>query len=217
MSSAFRNFILTLVLMLIVLGFAAWKLIPILEGTVLKPIFGETDVSESTYSEPEASSTPSEVSTPASEVSESPLVTEDTVFDCLFISKNEAGHVCSAIYVYASKQKNLYFTCTLPVDMCLDNGGRNVPLYDLIGSQSTDYAVKKLSALIGHDVENYAVLTSESISKLASLKSDITVDLPYEVKFLNPDFEVIPESQRLEEHYIKLKTVKVTLSESNAE
>ena len=41
--------------------------------------------------------------------------------------------------------------------MNLDNSGRNVPLYDLLGAQTTDYDVKKLSALVGHDVGYYAV------------------------------------------------------------
>lgn len=217
MSSAFRNFILTLVLMLAVLGFAAWKLIPILEDSVLKPIFNETEVSKDSTSEPDVSSTDSEVSIPQGDVSESPQPSvEDTVFDCLFISKDEAGHVCSVIYAYASKQNNSYFVCSLPVNMCLNSSGRYVPIYDLLGSQSTDYAVKRLSALIGHDVKNYAVLKAESFARLTALKSDINVDLTYDVKFLNPDFAFIPDDQRLEEHYITLKAGKITLSESNA-
>jgi len=203
--------------MLAVLGFAAWKLIPILEDSVLKPIFNETDVSEDGTSEPETS-TSSEVSVPQSDVSESsqPPVAEDTVFDCIFMAKDEAGHVSSVIYAYASKQNNSYFVCSLPVNMCLNSGGRYVPIYDLLGSQSTDYAVKRLSALIGHDVKNYAVLKAEAFARLAALKTDISVDLTYDVKFLNPDFAFIPDDQRLEEHYITLNAGKVTLSESNA-
>lgn len=213
MSSAFRNFILTLVLMLVILGVAAWKLVPMLENAVLKPIFSETSDS-STVSEPEVSDYSDE---PVSnEVSGSITLPEDTVFDCIFIAKNSAGHACSVMYVYASKQNSSYVICTIPVSMMLDNGGRNVPLYDLIGSQSTDYAVKKLSALIGHDVTSYAVIDASGIAKIASLKADITVDIPYDAKFLNPDFSIIPESQRSEEHYITVKAGKVTLSEINA-
>ena len=51
---------------------------------------------------------------------------------------------------------------------------------------------------------------------LASLKNDLTVTLPYDVKFLNPDFSVIPESQRSDEHYITVNAGKVTLTGTNA-
>ena len=154
MSSAFRNFILTLVLMLVVLGFAAWKLIPKLEDAVLKPIFNETSDGAET-SDSEASANISDISAGETEVSNPTVPVEDTVFDCLFITKNDANDVCSAVYVYASKQSGSYVLCSFPVDMNLDNSGRNVPLYDLLGAQTTDYDVKKLSALVGHDVGYY--------------------------------------------------------------
>ena len=94
MSSAFRNFILTLVLMLVVLGFAAWKLIPKLEDAVLKPIFNETSDGAET-SDSEASANISDISAGETEVSNPTVPVEDTVFDCLFITKNDANDVCS--------------------------------------------------------------------------------------------------------------------------
>ena len=215
MSSAFRNFILTLVLMLVVLGFAAWKLIPKLEDAVLKPIFNETSDGTET-SDSEVSANISDNSAGETEVSDPAVPVEDTVFDCLFITKNDANDVCSAVYVYASKQSGSYVLCSFPVDMNLDNSGRNVPLYDLLGAQTTDYDIKKLSALVGHDVRYYAVVKTSTVVGLASLKNDLTVTLPYDVKFLNPDFSVIPESQRSDEHYITVNAGKVTLTETNA-
>lgn len=200
--------------MLVVLGVAAWKLVPMLEDAVLKPIFSETENSKES-SEPDISNS-SEEPSDSFEVSGGITPSEDISFDCLFIAKNSAGHACSVVYAYASKQSGSYVLCTIPVDMKLDNGGRNVPLYDLIGSQSVDYAVKKLSALIGHDVKNYAVVDSNGIATIASLKNDISVDIPYDARFINPDFSIIPESQRSEEHYITVKAGKVTLNESNA-
>ena len=116
MSSAFRNFILTLVLMLVVLGFAAWKLIPKLEDAVLKPIFNETSDGAET-SDSEASANISDISAGETEVSNPTVPVEDTVFDCLFITKNDANDVCSAVYVYASKQSGSYVLCSFPVDM----------------------------------------------------------------------------------------------------
>lgn len=215
MSSAFRNFILTLVLMLLLLGFAAWKLIPKLEDAVLKPIFNETS-GDTEVSDSEVSATISDVSADEAEVSDPTVPADNTVFDCLFITKNDVNDVCSAVYVYASKKSGSYVLCSFPVDMNLDNSGRNVPLYDLLGAQTTDYNVKKLSALVGHDVKYYAVAQTSTVTGLASLKGDLTVTLPYDVKFLNPDFSVIPESQRSDEHYITVNAGKVTLTEANA-
>ena len=215
MSTAFRNFILTLLLMLAVLGFAAWKLVPKLEDSVLKPIFNETSGSSET-SESEVSAYNGEASAVENEVSDPIVTVEDTVFECLFIAENDANDVCSAVYVYASKQSGSYVLCSFPVEMNLDNSGRNVPLYDLLGAQTTEYDVKKLSALVGHDVGYYAVAKTSTIVGLASLKNDLTVTLTYDVKFLNPDFSVIPESQRSDEHYITVNAGTITLTETNA-
>ena len=81
MSSAFRNFILTLVLMLVVLGFAAWKLIPKLEDAVLKPIFNETsDGAETSASE--ASANISDISAGETEVSNPTVPVEAKFVNC---------------------------------------------------------------------------------------------------------------------------------------
>ncbi len=217
MSSAFRNFILTLVLMTAVLGFVAWKLVPKFEDVVLKPVFNSDVSVEPEISVPDES-TPSDVSdtvSDTSDVSTPPATENDTVFDCLFFTKNSKGHICSVVYAYASQQKNNYVICNLPVDMYLSNGDQMTPLYELIGSKSVDYAVKKISAIIGHDVKYYAFFKNNSISQITTLKNDITFDIPYDIKYLDPDFASIPEDQRNDSHYITIKAGKKTLNSSN--
>lgn len=212
MSSAFRNFILTLLLMLIVFGYAAYKLVPFMEDTLLAPVIG--DVSETSEQVSEESSLPAEE--PSEESSEPVSEIEYRNFSCFVFTKNSMGSVCSALYIDIDEKTQKYLVCRIPVTMYLDNSGKNVPIYNLLGASDDSYSVKKLSSVVGKDVDYYISVDASFFASLEQTVPGTFVELAYPIKYLDPVFEAIPESQRNEEHYIHLEIGRNPLTAQNA-
>ncbi len=214
MSAAFRNFILTLVIMLAVFGYIAIKALPEIEDAV----FGAEE-SSAPEDASQAMNESVDDERSSSEETSQPAVTEEfDSFGCIFASKNASGDVCSMVYVGISEENKTYVVCSIPVDVSLDVGGVPKKLYSLIGSNGSDYMLKKISPLIGRDVDHYVVCDADTYKTLASLAAKnglpLTVDLSYSVRYLDPDFAGIANPS--EEYFITIPAGRTTLTEQNA-
>ncbi len=216
MSAAFRNFILTLVIMLGIFAYTALKILPDIEGLLFFDDVSSGEESE-TVSEPSA---PEDES--GEETSEEFSGEEQyDVFSCIFASKNEKGDICSLIYVEALEETQKYITCRIPVDIYLDDSGVPKLLCELMGDNDADYMIKKISPLIGRDVDFYIICDGETYKTAAKTAekagSAITVDLTYEIRYIDPDFAgVITSEEATDEYYITLPVGKTALTETNA-
>ena len=215
MSAAFRNFILTLVIMLAIFGYIAIKALPDIEEAV----FGN-DESREEEDASEVISVSSESKEVSSEETSQPAVTEEyDSFDCIFAAKNASGDVCSLIYVGISEEHKSYVMCRIPVDMTVDVGGIPKKLYSLVGSNGNDYMIKKISPLVGKDVDYYVACDDKTFKSLAAFaaknKYQFNVDLSYPIRYLDPDFAGIADPDD-EEYYITIPAGRATLTEQNA-
>ena len=114
MSSAFRNFVLTFLLALIVFGLVAWRVLPAAEAALLG-----TDPAE------ESSDTSDTAS--GGELSEDPNVQpvdpeKDDGFACLFVGKNGSGRICSLIFTRVSESRERYVVVDIPARTHLSVG-----------------------------------------------------------------------------------------------
>ena len=215
MSAAFRNFILTLVIMLAVFGYIAIKALPDIEEAV----FGN-DESHASEEASEVINVSAESEADSSEETSQPVVTEEyDSFGCVFAAKNASGDVCSLVYVGVSEEHKSYVMCRIPVDMTIDVGGIPKKLYSLIGSNGNDYMLKKISPLVGKDIAYYVTCDDKTFKSLAAFaaknKFQFNVDLSYPIRYLDPDFAGIVDPSE-EEYYITIPAGRTTLTEQNA-
>ncbi|MEG2117797.1 MAG: hypothetical protein RRY76_01190, partial [Clostridia bacterium] len=188
-------------------------LVPMLEETLLKPVAGETSDASDTSSNDSNSETVSKPLPDESSNSNDPV--KYKTFSCLFLARNSQNDVCSATYISVSEETKTYLVCRFPVEMNLDNSGRPVPMYDILGIQNVTFSQNKMSSLVGSEIPNYIVIDEGGLKKLAGLKKGMTIDLPYEIKYLNPEYAGIPEELLGDEHYITITPGKIVLDENN--
>ncbi|MGI6715907.1 MAG: hypothetical protein ACOX3X_01760 [Eubacteriales bacterium] len=216
MSAAFRNFMLTLVIMLGIFAYAAMRILPDVEGL----LFFDDESSQETSNNTPDTSDNSDVS--GSENSGDPIVEEYETFSCIFVSKNKSGHICSVVYVEVIEETKKYITCRIPVDIYLDDNGVPKLLYELLGKNDPSYMLKKISPLIGKDVDYYIIFDGDTYKTVAKMSEKagkpISVDLTYEVKYVDPVFlDIITPGEPIpEEYYITLPVGKAALTETNA-
>ncbi len=216
MSAAFRNFILTLVIMLAVFGYLAVKALPDIEDAV----FGgdESQVSEEASETINVSKISEQSST--GETSEPEVKEEFDSFNCILATRNSVGDVCSLLYVGISEENRTYVVCRIPVDMTIDVDGVPKKLHTLIGLNSNDYLLRKISPLIGKDVKYYIACdgkTYKSLPAFAAKKSaQYNIDLTYPVRYLDPDFAGVVTDDPPDEYYITIPAGRVTLTDQNA-
>ena len=187
MSAAFRNFILTFIIMLLVFGFIAYKALPDIRAV----LFPEPEVSAEESSEPAEESSGGENTSSESSSDEQPAV-EDNVFECIIAAKNDAGAVCSLIFVSVSELNKTYTVCRIPVDLHVKDGGIYRTLASQLGANNADYMLRKLSPLVGRELRHYINCNTDSLVALVSAAekagSHITVNIPYQVRYLDPSF-----------------------------
>ena len=127
MSSAFRNFVLTFLLALIVFGLVAWRVLPAAEAALLGP-----DPTEES-SEPSDTTSDGETS---EDPGTQPVDPEtDDGFSCLFVGKNGSGRICSLIFTRVSESRQRYITVDIPASTHLSVGLGYAPLYSLLAWQ----------------------------------------------------------------------------------
>ncbi|MDD4124524.1 MAG: hypothetical protein PHW77_02175 [Eubacteriales bacterium] len=216
MSAAFRNFMLTLIIMLGIFTFLAIRILPDIEGL----LFFEDESSEEASETETVNSETSEYSGEETSADNSGEEQYDS-FSCIFASKNKLGNICSLIYVEVLEENQKYITCRIPVDIYLDDNGVPKLLYELLGTNNTDYLLKKISPLIGKDVDFYIICDGNSYKKAAGIAekagTPLNVDLTYAVKYLDPDFiDIITSEEAPDEYYITLPVGKTALTETNA-
>jgi len=211
MSAAFRNFILTFVLMLAVFGFLAYKALP--------------DINAVLFPEDEQSSESAEYSGDdysfsqdySREESQSPSEEEDNGFSCVIAAKNDAGNVCSLLYIDVSESEKTYTLCRIPVDMYVKDNNIYRLLSTQLGSNNEEYMLKKLSPLVGKEIEHYIICDTASFELLVSVAekagSPVSVSLPYAVRYLDPNFINVDDPS--DEMYITIPNGSVTLTEEN--
>ena len=102
MSSAFRNFFLTLLLSLIVFGLVAWKLIPSVESALLGPADESVDVSDDASDSGDVSRDDN--------VSDLPPAENGEEVSCLFVGTNDDGRICSLIVTRVSEDRKIYLS-----------------------------------------------------------------------------------------------------------
>ncbi|MFA7098518.1 MAG: hypothetical protein WC143_00375 [Eubacteriales bacterium] len=216
MSAAFRNFILTLLIMLGVFGYTAMKILPDIEGM----IFFNNDTSDQSGESGQSgeSEQPSEDPGTSGETSSEE---EGKVYSFVFASKNTGGHIASLIYVEILEKAQKYITCRIPVDIYINDNGVPRKLCELLGKNDNEYLLKKISPLVGRDIDFFMVWDGDSYKAAAGIaeksNASMSIDLPYQVKYLDPDFiEIIDPDDIPEEYYITLPPGKTPLTESNA-
>ncbi len=197
MSAAFRNFIITFVVMFALFGFLAYKALP--------------DINAALFPSPQNTSGPEEssgadISVPedtSAETSDPDPVVKDNVFDCIIAAKNDSGAVCSLIYVSVSELNKTYTVCRIPVDLHVKDNSIYRVLSTQLGSNNEEYLLKKLSPLVGKEIKHYIICNTASfeaiISAAEKAKKTITVNLPYQVRYLRPEYAEFDE--KYEEYY----------------
>ncbi|NLN55785.1 MAG: hypothetical protein GX148_05730 [Clostridiales bacterium] len=217
MSAAFKNFMLTLVIMLGIFAYAAIRILPDVENLIF---IGNESGEETSQNTSDTSEESEESGNESSQ--ETSSEEESDTFSCLFASKNKQGDICSLVYVEVIKETQKYITCRIPVDIYLDDSGVPKLLYELLGKKDTSYLLNKISPLIGKDVDYYVICSGDTYKTVAKITEtsgkSVSVDLTYEVRYIDPDFadlvtpgEVVPE-----EYIITLPIGKVALTETNA-
>lgn len=211
MSAAFRNFILTFVIMLAVFGFLAYKALPDINAV----LFPEEESSAEESAVPVSYSGETETS---HETSGEEPVSEDNVFSCIIAAKNDAGDICSLLYVNITESTGDYVVCRIPVDMYIKDNNIYRLISAQLGANNEEYMLKKLSPLIGKDVEHYIICDSASYGLFASVAekagTPVSVNLPYAVRYLDPNFINIKDPS--DEMYITIPAGNVNLSPENA-
>ncbi len=214
MSAAFRNFILTFIIMLVVFGFIAYKALPDINAVLFAP----KESASEPVSHTEEYSRETEVS---GETSEEPAVEENNTFDCIIAAKNDSGNICSLIYVSISEKDKTYTVCRIPVDVHVNvniDSDHNVyrSLSAQLGSSNEEYLLNKISPLVGKEIKHYIICTTASYEAFASAaekaNAAITVNLPYQVRYLDPIYADIENPG--DEHY-KTLSGSVTLDPEN--
>lgn len=207
MSSAFRNFVLTFLLALIVFGLVAWRVLPAAEAALLG-----TDPAE------ESSDTSDTAS--GGELSEDPNVQpvdpeKDDGFACLFVGKNGSGRICSLIFTRVSESRERYVVVDIPASTHLSVGSGYAPLYSILNDKDVAAVTSTVSSLVGCDIDYCFVADASSLGQVAALHGNMSVTLPYAVRYLSPEFAVIPEEDRSEEHYVTIPAGSVRLNAEN--
>ena len=207
MSSAFRNFVLTFLLALIVFGLVAWRVLPAAEAALLGP-----DPTEES-SEPSDTTSDGETS---EDPGTQPVDPEtDDGFSCLFVGKNGSGRICSLIFTRVSESRQRYITLDIPASTHLSVGLGYAPLYSLLAGKDIAAVTATVSALVGYDIDYCFIADAEAEGQIAALHGDMSVTLPYAVRYLSPEFAVIPEEDRSEEHYVTIPAGNVRLNGEN--
>lgn len=143
MSSAFRNFVLTFLLALIVFGLVAWRVLPAAEAALLG-----TDPAE------ESSDTSDTAS--GGELSEDPNVQpvdpeKDDGFACLFVGKNGSGRICSLIFTRVSESRERYVVVDIPASTHLSVGSAMRRIYSILNGKDIAAVTSTISSLVGCD------------------------------------------------------------------
>ena len=173
MSSAFRNFVLTFLLALIVFGLVAWRVLPAAEAALLG-----TDPAE------ESSDTSDTAS--GGELSEDPNVQpvdpeKDDGFACLFVGKNGSGRICSLIFTRVSESRERYVVVDIPASTHLSVGSGYAPLYSILNGKDIAAVTSTISSLVGCDIDYCFVADASSLGQVAALHGNMSVTLPYAV------------------------------------
>ena len=127
MSSAFRNFFLTLLLSLIVFGLVAWKLIPSVESALLGPADESVDVSDDASDSGDVSRDDN--------VSDLPPAENGEEVSCLFVGTNDDGRICSLIVTRVSEDRKIYLSSNISRPLMLRTApmitGRGTPRFTI--------------------------------------------------------------------------------------
>ena len=89
------------------------------------------------------------------------------------------------------------------------------PLYSLLAGKDIAAVTATVSALVGYDIDYCFIADAEAEGQIAALHGDMSVTLPYAVRYLSPEFAVIPEEDRSEEHYVTIPAGNVRLNGEN--
>lgn len=164
MSSAFRNFVLTFLLALIVFGLVAWRVLPAAEAALLGP-----DPTEES-SEPSDTTSDGETS---EDPGTQPVDPEtDDGFSCLFVGKNGSGRICSLIFTRVSESRQRYITVDIPASTHLSVGLGYAPLYSLLAGKDIAAVTATVSALVGYDIDYCFIADAEAEGQIAALHGD---------------------------------------------
>ena len=211
MSAAFRNFILTFVIMLVVFGFLAYKALPDINAVLFPE---EEQPSETAEYSGDDYSYPEDLSR---EESQSPAEEQENVFSCVIAAKNDAGNICSLLYIDVSETEKTYTLCRIPVDMYVKDNNIYRLISTQLGSNNEEYMLKKLSPLVGKDIEHYIICDTASYELMVSIAekagSPVSISLPYPVRYLDPNFINVDDPS--DEMYITIPNGSVTLTEEN--
>lgn len=123
----------------------------------------------------------------------------DDGFSCLFVGKNGSGRICSLIFTRVSESRQRYITVDIPASTHLSVGSGYAPLYSLLAGKDIAAVTATVSALVGYDIDYCFIADAEAEGQIAALHGDMSVTLPYAVRYLSPEFAVIPEEDRSEE------------------
>ena len=201
--------------MLAVFGYFAIKALPDIEDAVLGG--DESHASEEASEVVNISVSPEQSG--GEETSEPDKKEEFDSLSCVFATRNSAGDLCSLIYIGISEEKRTYVICRIPVDITIDVDGVPKKFYSLLGLNSNDYMVRKISPLIGKEVKYYITCDAKTYKALPSFatkkSTQFIVDLTYPVRYLDPDFAGLIDDPP-EEYYITIPAGRVTLSSQNA-
>ena len=214
MSSAFRNFFLTLLLSLIVFGLVAWKLIPSVESALLGPADESVDVSDDASDSGDVSRDDN--------VSDLPPAENGEEVSCLFVGTNDDGRICSLIVTRVSEDRKIYLSSNISASTYVaygsdDNGQRYAPLYDILAGRDIGYISSVISGLVGFDIDFCFVSDPSDIGEITALHDGITVNIPYEIRYLLPEFSGLPEEELSDEHYDIIPAGSVVLNAHNCE
>jgi anionic cell wall polymer biosynthesis LytR-Cps2A-Psr (LCP) family protein len=185
LSSAFKNFCITFGAGLLVFGLIGWLLIyPALE----KIPDGTTESSSEDVSD--YSNAPTDTS--GTESGE-PVVVGRT-FTAVFIGKASDGVVASVVYMRANEKKQTFSYCFIPTDTLASNNiGTNEPIKYLLSKVNGETALKKLSSLVGVDIDYYAVLGVDELAAVADKFANAKFNIPNEIKYPDPNAPEVPE------------------------
>ena len=140
---------------------------------------------------------------------------KDDGFACLFVGKNGSGRICSLIFTRVSESRERYVVVDIPASTHLSVGSGYAPLYSILNGKDIAAVTSTISSLVGCDIDYCFVADASSLGQVAALHGNMSVTLPYAVRYLSPEFAVIPEEDRSEEHYVTIPAGSVRLNAEN--
>lgn len=195
MSSAFKNFFITFGVCLIVFGLIGWQ--------VIYPAIISS--AEEDNSDTEISGDISEEDT-SDESPDDKEKKEGDTFTAVIIGKANDGFVSSIAYFRADEAAKTFSYCFIPTNVELANNiGKNTPAKYLIPQIDGISAMEKISALIGVNIDYYAVMGMDELIAVVEKMNKAYIDISQRIEYPNPEYSVqideLPDGEEVPDEY----------------